>query len=256
MLLSRTSSAVTLPPPGSASGSWCWQAYSSHIHSLGPGYRAQLDACPWLSLRVSNDLNIFFLALTCSLLFLWSQCRSDGLRHVCRVVSMRWTRLRPSKTCCWRALKSSTWQMAWRPLRFANDPSGASPSSSEWGSRVSAWDTKKMVKMCNYIFCIARRKLYRSRVIMLLLLSQSTANYLVVMHCISSHTIGSAVAVIQVRVGRTRRSTVKQTNIPDWWRWSWVCGTHRYTNQAWTHSTQHHSRPNLTHCAVLRLCLI
>lgn len=151
MLLSRTSSAVTLPPPESASGSWCWQAYSSHTHSLGPAYRAQLDACPWLSLKVSNDLNISFLALTCSLLFLWSLCRSEGLRHVCRVVSMRWMRLRPSKTCCWRALKSSTWQMAWRPLRFANDPSGASPSSSEWGSRVSDWYKKNGENVQLYI---------------------------------------------------------------------------------------------------------
>lgn len=53
-------------------------------------------------------------------------------------------------------------------------------------------------------------------------------------------------AVIQVWVGGTRRSTVKQTNVPDWWRRSWVCGAHRYTNQAWTHGKPCQSAVSLT----------
>ena len=39
-----------------------------------------------------------------------------------------------------------------------------------------------------------------------------------------NHTIGSAMAVVQVRVRRTRRATVKQTYVPDWWRRSRVWG--------------------------------
>lgn len=60
-------------------------------------------------------------------------------------------------------------------------------------------------------------------------------------------------AVIQVWVGGTRRSTVKQTNVPDRWRRCWVCGAHRYTEQAWTHCSPHHSTPSITSVSLLYL---
>lgn len=88
------------------------------------------------------------LCLTSSLLCVWSSSVSEEPRHACRVVSIRLTSPRPSRICCCSALKSSTWPMTWRPLRFANDPSGASPSNSAWGSKVSAGgrDWEKMLK--------------------------------------------------------------------------------------------------------------